>query len=349
MKKLLFRSMIFLAFFAFALTPSTYAGLKKIPLVYSDHIPPMAGGNIFLKKTYFPKIQEEIAKYGYELDVTFYHAESLYTSIQQIQACEQGLMDMTVAVLPYELARFPLHEVLALGLMGWDHTNLLQIWDDLDNEIPEFNKEISKNFVEFIRFIPTKSFIHTNMGPNVRSVADFKGRKIHASGLNSDIIKYIGGVPIRQNPGDWYTSLDRGLFEGISVSFDMVGIFKLYEVLDTHIIPYHDSFGHTPVSHVFSRRKFRKLPEEVQQVIKDNLAWASREMSDNEQKAMAFYTSGAKKKGNNFIELTPEETDEWRKASKVIVEQWVKEKEKKGLPGRKVIDTANMLVEKYVK
>ena len=52
--------------------------LKKIPLKYSDHIPPMAGGNIFLKNEYFPKLQKQLAKVGYELDITFYHAESLY-------------------------------------------------------------------------------------------------------------------------------------------------------------------------------------------------------------------------------------------------------------------------------
>ena len=48
--------------------------LTKIPLKWVDHFPPVAGGNIFVKKQYFPRIQAQLAKIGYELDVTFYHS-----------------------------------------------------------------------------------------------------------------------------------------------------------------------------------------------------------------------------------------------------------------------------------
>lgn len=41
----------------------------------------------------------------------------------QVKACEQGLVDMTVAVLTYELNRAPLHEVLDSGFKGWDAKN----------------------------------------------------------------------------------------------------------------------------------------------------------------------------------------------------------------------------------
>lgn len=323
--------------------------LKKISLTYSDHIPPMAGGNIFLKTQYFPKVKEEIAKLGYDLDVTFYHAESLYTSIQQVQACEQGLINMTVAVLPYEQARFPLHELLHFPFMGCDAPGLLKVWSGLDESVPEFRKELANNFVEFVRFFPTQILFHTNLGPDVLTVEQFKGQKIHCSGLNADIIKSIGGVPIRQNPGDWYTSLDRNLFNGIIVGYDMVGIMKLYEVLNTHIQPYKDSWGHTPVTHIFSRRKFVKLPPEVQKVFKDNFQWASETITEVEKGNLEGYTKGAKAKGNNFVELTPEQTAEWRNAAEVVHQHWVQEMEEKGLPGQKVYDNAKRIIKDVMK
>lgn len=318
--------------------------LKKVPLTYSDHIPPMAGGNIFLKKQYFPRLQEQLAKVGYELDITFYHAGSLYNSLQQVQACQQGLIDMTVAVLPYELSRFPLHELLDLPFMGWDDKTMLKVWDGLVQAVPEFKKEMSDGFVEFVRFIPTKKYLHTNLGPGVRTVSEIKGKKIHSTGVAADLVRYVGGVPIKQDNADWYTSLDRGLMEGIIVAFDMVGIMKLWEVLDTHILPYQDSFGHTPVTHLFSRKKFEKLPPEVQKVFKDNFKWGSENITAVEENNVPFYMKGAKEKNNNFITLTPEQTAEWRKAGLAIHKMWVEDTEKKGLPGKKMYDEAVRLV-----
>jgi TRAP-type C4-dicarboxylate transport system substrate-binding protein len=323
--------------------------LKKVPLTYSDHIPPMAGGNIFLKKQYFPRLQEQLAKVGYELDITFYHAGSLYNSLQQVQACQQGLIDMTVAVLPYELSRFPLHELLDFAFMGWeDGLMLLKVWAGLTEAIPEFKEEMSKGFVEFVRFMPTRKYLHTNMGPNVRTVADLKGKKIHCTGVNADLMKRIGAVPIKQDNADWYSSLDRGLLDGIIVAFDMVAIMKLYEVLNTHILPYEDTFGHTPVTHLFSRKKFDKLPPEVQKVFMDNFQWASETITSYEKTHNGpGYQKGAREKGNSFITLTAEETAEYREADRAVHQMWIKEKEKEGLPGQRMYDEALRLVEKY--
>lgn len=323
--------------------------LKKIPLTYSDHIPPMAGGNIFLKNQYFPRLQKQLAEKGYELDITFYHAGSLYNSLQQVQACQQGLVDMTVAVLPYELSRFPLHELLDFPFMGWtDGMMLLKVWDGLTKSVPAFKEEMSKGFVEFCRFMPSRKYLHTNLGPDVRSVADFKGKKIHSVGVNADLIKSIGAVPIKQDNADWYTSLDRGLFDGIIVAFDMVSIMKLFEVLDTHILPYEDTFGHTPVTHIFSRKKFEKLPPEVQQVFMDNFQWASETITSYEKEVnVPKYKEPAREKGNHFITLTAEETAEFREADRKVHKQWIEEKEKKGLPAQQMYDEAVRLVKKY--
>jgi TRAP-type C4-dicarboxylate transport system substrate-binding protein len=325
--------------------------LKRIALTYSDHIPPMAGGNIFLKKQYFPRLQEQMAKVGYELDITFYHAGSLYNSLQQVQACQQGLIDMTVAVLPYELSRFPLHELLDFAFMGWqDGLHLLKVWQGLTEAVPEFKKEMSEGFVEFVRFMPSRKYLHTNLGPNVRSVADLKGKKIHSVGVNADLMKLIGAVPIKQDNADWYSSLDRGLLDGIIVAFDMVAIMKLFEVLDTHILPYEDNFGHTPVTHLFSRKRFEKLPPEVQKVFMDNFQWASETITSYEKEKNApGYQNPAKAKGNNFITLTAEETAEFRNADREVHKMWIKEKEKEGLPGQRMYDEAVRLVKQFKK
>ena len=68
----------FVIMMAFVLVPGAMAqDLKKIKLIWSDHAPPVAGGNVFMKEEWVPRINAEIAKIGYELDITYYHASSL--------------------------------------------------------------------------------------------------------------------------------------------------------------------------------------------------------------------------------------------------------------------------------
>jgi len=353
MKKLAYMAIAFMFVFAALQVPSVLgesaSKITKIPLRYSDHIPGHVGGNVFIKNVYLPRIKEQLAEIGYELDITFYHSESLYKYSDQVQACDQGLIDMTVAVMPYELFRAPLHEVMGFGFMGWDGPTMNRVWASLDENIPEFRNELGKSFVEIFRFIPTRMLVHHNR-EGARVPADFKGIKIHSSGSNADMFKSIGAVPIRQNPGDWYTSLDRGLFDGIAVAFDMVAILKLYEVLKYHVLPFGDGFGFTPVTHLFNRKKFESLPTGVQKVLLDNVAWASETITVHEREVnLPGYQKGARQKGNTFYELTPEETEKWRAVFEPIHQAWIEKMEKKGLAARKVYNEALRLVKEFTK
>jgi TRAP-type C4-dicarboxylate transport system substrate-binding protein len=352
MKRTAYLAMAFLFFIVALHVPAVQAQsgtkLKKITLTWADHIPPVAGGNIFVKKQYFPRIQAQLAKIGYELDITFYHSASLFQMTEQVKACDQGLVDMTIAVLPYEKSQAPLHEVLDFGFMGWDGPMINRVWADLNKNIPEFDKEISSSFVELFRFIPTPRYLHHNI-EGARVPADFEGAKIHSSGIAREMFKSIGAVPIRQSSTDWYTSLDRGLFDGVAVAFDMVHIMKLFEVLNYHILYHGDSLGFTPVTHVMNRKKFESLPPGVQKVLLDNVEWGSEAMLKDELKRIPLYRSGPEKKGNVFYDLAPEETAKWREAFLPIHEQWIEDLEKKGLPARKVYEEASRLVKKYSK
>lgn len=331
-----------------AIQAQSVSKLKKIPLTWADHVPAMGGGNIFVNKQYLPRIQAQLAEIGYELDITFYHSASLFPMPEQVNACAQGLVDMTIAVLPYETGRAPLHEVLDFGFMGWDGQILNRVWSELNKNIPEFDKEISSSFFELFRFIPTPRYLHHNI-EGARVPADFKGVKLQSSGIAREMFKSIGAVPIRQSSSDWYTSLDRGLFDGVAVAFDMVHIMKLYEVLKYHILFHGDSLGFTPVTHVINRKKFESLPRGVQKVLEDNVEWASEVMLKDELTRLSMYQSGPKKKGNIFYDLAPEETEQWRKAFLPIHEQWIKRLEKDGRPARKVYEEASRLAKKYSK
>jgi len=331
---------------AFVLVPFAMAqDLKKIPLKWSDHAPPVAGGNVFMKKEWVPRINAEIAKIGYELDITYFHAQSLYKYVDQVQAVEDGLIDFATFVPSWETARAPLHEVLTFPLMGFDDSYAAsRMWFELEETIPEFGAEFRK-YKDIFHWLPMPSILNANKV--YRVPADLKGMKIAASAMTGDLFRSIGATPIKQIPSDWYTSLDRGLLDAAAIGIYGVTLFKLHEVVKVHIFPYKDNFGHPAITVIMNRKKFESLPPGVQKAIDDNVMWATQRISAIDDANNPKSEEYVRKLGHTIVTLTPEEMKLWYAAIKPIHEQWIEKMEAKGLPGRKVFEESRRLVKKY--
>jgi TRAP-type C4-dicarboxylate transport system substrate-binding protein len=165
----------------------------------------------------------------------------------------------------------------------------------------------------------------------------------------ADMFRSIDAVPIRQAPGDWYTSLDRELINAIALGIVGVTMFKLEEVVKIHIIPSGDSMGYVGTSVIMNKGKFEKMPQEVQQIMAENVRWASERMTAIEDANNAVSEDKYKKAGNTFINLTEEETAQWREAFVPLKKKWIAEMNKKGLPGQQVFDDALRMAKEYEK
>ncbi len=136
MKTMIYITLIVIV--AFALVPASMAkDLKVISRKWSDHAPPTAGGNVFMRQKWVPRVNKELAKIGYKLDITYYHALSLYKYADQVQACEDGLIDIPIFVPSYEIARAPLHGLISIPFMGFNAQSACRIWFELQDTIPE--------------------------------------------------------------------------------------------------------------------------------------------------------------------------------------------------------------------
>jgi TRAP-type C4-dicarboxylate transport system substrate-binding protein len=322
----------------------TAADLKVIKLVHADNAPSHVGGNVYLREKWLPIINAGLAKVGYKFDVTFYHAESLYKYADQAQALEDGLIDITTFVVSWEKARAPLHTIISSPLMGFNAQSAQRIWFELQENIPAFGAEFSKyKEIWHMTMIPTVF----NANKAVRVPADFKGLKVSATGMQAELFKSIGAIPLRLGPPDWYTSLERGLLDVMPIGIYSVLAFKLSEVTNTHIFPTGDSLGFTGMTYIMSRKKYESLPPEVQKVIDDNVKSCSAEQTGIDEMNRMKAEEAIKKMGHTMIYLTPQEMDLWYAAVKPIHEEWIHEMEAKGLPGRQVFNETKRLSKLY--
>jgi TRAP-type C4-dicarboxylate transport system substrate-binding protein len=57
----------------------------------------------------------------------------------------------------------------------------------------------------------------------------------------------------------------------------------------------------------------------------------------------------ARKAGHEILDVTPQEFKQWVKASEPVREQWVKDMEAKGKPGKAIYKEAQKLIKKFNK
>jgi TRAP-type C4-dicarboxylate transport system substrate-binding protein len=100
-----------------------------------------------------------------------------------------------------------------------------------------------------------------------------------------------------------------------------------------------------------NKKTWNRLPPDVQEVI-DELSGEYLSV-DIQGKAADKALMGALKKlesvGHTVYRLSPRELAEWEKASISAYDEWLADMEKKGLPGKKVLDAALFIRERAVK
>jgi len=94
--------------------------------------------------------------------------------------------------------------------------------------------------------------------------------------------------------------------------------------------------------------RWKKLPPEIQEAIEGVSGLTAAELfgrvfDGTDEETIQFM----KNKGDIFLRLSEQEKKEWREILDVIISDWLRKQEARGLPGREILETALRLKEKY--
>lgn len=112
----------------------------------------------------------------------------------------------------------------------------------------------------------------------INSVDDLKGLKMRIPGFAGEVLAKLGASPTNIAPGELYTSLERGTIdalEWVGPSMDLrMGFHK--------IAPYYYTGWHEPATELqflVNKRKFERLPEDLQQILMTAMRTAAYDMT----------------------------------------------------------------------
>jgi TRAP-type C4-dicarboxylate transport system substrate-binding protein len=191
-------------------------------------------------------------------------------------------------------------------------------------------------------FLPAYEFMGNK---RVASVADMKGIKMRISGLNAKALQAFGAVPTMVTAPEGYQALQRGTIDSFGFPYSYTfGAYKLYEVSKyvTEGMAMSGFFCFEGVSVA----AWNKLP--------DNLKGKLKQAQDLARDALmkAYKTADDKwipifKEKLEVTEFPAAERAKLVAASGPIWEDWVKQQEAAGRPGRQILDFVKAEVAKH--
>jgi TRAP-type C4-dicarboxylate transport system substrate-binding protein len=259
--------------------------------------------------------------------VTVFESGSLTSPDKSYDGVVKGISAIGASAMGYTRGRFPLTEVTDLP---FGYTTGLIATKTVNAFYKKFKPKEFDNVKVLYFHAHGPGILHTKKP--VTKLEDLKAMKIRSTGLSAKIVEALGAVPVAMHMNDTYDALRKGVVDGSFAPIASLWGNKWGELIKYSI----EDFGYAYTTGFFvvmNKAKWNALPADVQKIIesineefipKGGKAW------DDYDKLGRDYTL---KLGNKITQLTKEESERWAKAVRITLDDYVKDMNKKNLPG----------------
>jgi TRAP-type transport system periplasmic protein len=156
------------------------------------------------------------------------------------------------------------------------------------------------------------------------------------------------GMPLPQIPD----ALSKGTIQGCVIPWEVVPSVKVNELTkySAEFDPAGGALYTTTFVMCMNKPKYESLSPENKKVIDANSGLAtSGWLGKTQQAGDAAGRKSAVDHGNTIFTVNANEAQEFRRRSRQLDVEWVEDMNKRGYDGRKLLDTAHALIDKYTK
>jgi len=342
MKRALLISLICFALATAFVSKAAWA--QVLELRAANEFPPVS----FMQKDIFEPWAAEVSKatQGRVKIVNFY-AESLGKAVDAFDNTVSGICNIAEVGHEYTPGRFTLSMVYYLPFLGASSAEAvsLALWD-LYNEFPQIQAEYPG--VKVLSLWSTPAFQFLTKKKPIKTLADVKGVKIRCGGGPVvPVLQATGAAVIVMSAGTAYEALEKGTIDGTFFPIGDSYAFSLGEVVKycTEVSMINTTFGL-----IMNETSWKKLsPADQDALSKLSGAHFAKLAGSVWDANETIGKKGLQKQGVQFIKPSPQDLEQFQKATVFLVDKWVADMEAKGLPGKKIVARAKELAAKYSK
>jgi TRAP-type C4-dicarboxylate transport system substrate-binding protein len=161
------------------------------------------------------------------------------------------------------------------------------------------------------------------------------------SAVAGDIIESMGASPVGLPANDMYTSLQRGVVDGLSFPWEAVTTFKIDEVTKYHTnIPFYSS----GLMVAMNQDSYDALPDELQKVLDNNSGMAlAKQVGEVFDKHDLIALQSARDQGHEVVDIpNPLNDPIWREPLEKGTQKYLKDVSDLGLDAQGVYEKAKI-------
>jgi len=300
------------------------ASEKPIELSYANFFPPTHIQSQ-LPESWCKEIEKRT---NGKVKITYYPGGTLLSADKIFTGVVDGIADIGNSVLGYSRGMFPSMEAIDLPNGYPNGVVATRVINDFYHQ---FKPKPFKRVKVLYFHAHGPGILHTKKP--VRTLDEIKGMKIRSYGFNAKMTAALGAVPVSLPQSGVYEALQKGVADGTFGPSEVLKGWKQAEVVKATTLCY--SVGYTAGFYVvMNLDKWNSLPKDVQKVIDEvNAEWVTK-YGPAWDKSDAEGLEFAKSLGNDIIPLSAEESAKWAAAVTPVLDDYAKEADKKGLPGK---------------
>ena len=291
----------------------------------------------------FPCVQMEQFKEDLEtrtegrVKITTYPGGMLLDARAIYDGVINGTADIGNFAMSYQPGRFPVAEALDLPHFFPDSKTATRA---LEAVMDAFKPAEFKDVVVLSVFTCPPAVLMTSRP--VESVADIKGLSIRSSGTGAEIMKRLDAIPTSMPQSEVPDALQKNRVAGNLSSAEVLKDMN-YAVPCPNV--YAADLGVVSFAVVMNKRKFDRLPEDLQKILlelgREQSHWTAQYVDQHAADAIAWG-----EKEHNVKVTVPSDADRatLRAAAAPLMEEYVERVKAKGVDGAKVLDVIQSVV-----
>jgi TRAP-type C4-dicarboxylate transport system substrate-binding protein len=269
------------------------------------------------------------------------------TPAQLYDRARDGVVDIVWTLPGTTAGRFPCIEVFQLPvMMNNSEATSKALWEYYQTEAPA---EFEDTQVLALH-VHGPGMFHS-VKKLIKTPADLRGLKVRGSTRQvTRMLASFGAIPVGMPLPEIPDALSKGTIDACAIPWEVVPSVKVHE-----LTKFHSEFDQTgPALYTtafvmaMNRAKYESLAPDLRKVIDDNSGLATSAWLGKIQQANdALGRKAAEEHGNTIYQITPADREQFIKLSSSVGDRWVKDMDRKGFDGKKLLLRAKELIGKH--
>jgi len=273
---------------------------------------------------------------GGSFAMNVHYGETLGPAKEMLDGLNIGAFDLAMVASGFTPGKLPVIEGSALPFLPTPTIYHAVAMRDGFYRHPAPNADVGRWGATLVMQGPFSSFEFVGRGAPPLALADWKGKRVRATGGDARAMQLLGAAPTSLASTEYYAGLERGILDAVSSLPYAHIVYRLHEISTWYTTNLALSTAASPV--LASTRSINALPPQYRKLIADSAPgvverWTKVLLEDDLKGIEQF-----KARGMRAITYAEPELARLRAAIRPIWDEWVADMNKRGNNGQELLD-----------